>query len=338
MTGHEFIASARQSKWIAKQAVGALLLWQAQDATRGASENSAIKLPYLVNPKNLLDSRNGGAANDLRYSPNGRYLMAASRGSSSLGVWDFADNRWISRKFGYIADSQATYQPIGFSNDSTLYFYAKQRIIYPKQHGAEKQNFEESIDGTICPTDIVAERVVDGSNAFTTANIFKDGQYAEPFRLLSDGETFACLKHRGGPVSFSGTETLEILPLKGGPPLQSWEIKEWLQDFSCSLDGRQFATTGEHNGEIMIFRRGVAEPIVLDIPNHDSISHSAFSPDGSLFAACGWGGDVFLWDARNLTFRKTLYGFDEWNQSATFSPDSKTLATVNGKVVKFWRM
>ncbi|MEO7720124.1 MAG: WD40 repeat domain-containing protein [Capsulimonas sp.] len=311
--------------------VGDLRLWGTRGSIFGDIAADPLTTPYLGIQRDKYNPIAAtGPCTDIRFSPNSRYVMAANP-TSSFGIWDTVEKRWIyHRPLSQVIMSKERCAPIGFSADSSLCYYAV--IQEGKPTEVQRKNWKQPYQ-----TDIIVQRISDGVVVGRLNDFLKDRVWPVKFRLLSDSKTLACLTNNDGPTTGDGPGLLKLLNITNGATLESWPIKRVRQDFSASQDGRQFATTGGNNGRMIVFNRGVVKPSVVNIPNGDSISHSAFSPDGTQIAACGWGGDIFVWDAHSLKPRKIIFGFDRFAMGVTFSPDSKTLAVASVLSVKFWK-
>ena len=67
----------------------------------------------------------------------------------------------------------------------------------------------------------------------------------------------------------------------------------------------------------------------------DGVRSVAFSPDGTTVASGGLGHAVKLWDVQTGSLKRTL---EETGPPVVFSPDGKTLATVDGfkNTIRLW--
>ena len=145
-----------------------------------------------------------------------------------------------------------------------------------------------------------------------------------------DGKTIATL-HYGGTLHLWDVETGEYthtLPTR------------WGECIAFSPDGKTIATGGHYYSDDYTVRLWNVPPARVNTHTlgeyTGEVTRIAFSPDGKTIATDGLlFNDVFLWDVTTRTKKKT---FERrfTSGSVPFSPDLKTIATIDDETVRLW--
>jgi RNA polymerase sigma factor (sigma-70 family) len=72
--------------------------------------------------------------------------------------------------------------------------------------------------------------------------------------------------------------------------------------------------------------------------NRDLIGNIAFSPDGKVVAAGGYGGSIFLYDAMTGRRRRQFQALTGQFTGLAFAPDGETLATASSQTIQIWNL
>lgn len=124
-------------------------------------------------------------------------------------------------------------------------------------------------------------------------------------------------------------------PTPYGPLIKLLETPDRVHDIEYSPKGSLLAAGFGWNakGGVRIWRTSDYS-VVADLDLGDNnIERVSFSPDGTLFAAAGWDGDIFLWKVGAWTDRKKVLSKLEDAKSLSFSPDSRSLMVATEELV-----
>ncbi len=102
-------------------------------------------------------------------------------------------------------------------------------------------------------------------------------------------------------------------------------------DVAFSPDGSLLATAYGWNkeGGVKIWHvadRSVVASLIVGTGEHADVRRVAFSPDGRLFAAANWDGNVMLWTVGSWNAYKTVLAHRGSPTSLSFAPDNSKLA------------
>jgi len=119
-----------------------------------------------------------------------------------------------------------------------------------------------------------------------------------------------------------------------GPPealIGKLDCPDRVIDVAFSPDGRLLAAGYGWNkeGGVRIWSvadRSVVASLVAGAGEHADVRRVASSPDGKLFAAANWDGDVMLWLVGSWESYKTILRHRGSPMALSFSPDSSKLA------------
>jgi len=137
--------------------------------------------------------------------------------------------------------------------------------------------------------------------------------------------------------------TLRLWDAYTGQTTASISCDNSISSVVFSPDGRTLATAC-FNGHVTLWNRSESELknlLTLEQPPFLQWDSLAFSPDGHTLAIGGGQyhnpGEVVLWDKETRRIRATLKGHTNQIRDIAFSPDGKTIATVNyDRTVRLW--
>jgi WD40 repeat protein len=113
--------------------------------------------------------------------------------------------------------------------------------------------------------------------------------------------------------------------------LAKLDCPDRVKDVAFSADGRLLAAGfgwNEQGGARIwnVADHKVVAMLIVGKGDDANIERIAFSPDGKLFAAANWNGDVLLWTVGSWNSHKTILDNRGSPKSLSFSPDSTKLA------------
>ena len=162
-----------------------------------------------------------------------------------------------------------------------------------------------------------------GLNVAKLKTIPSPGKETAGIALSSDGKMLACGNY--------GDDSVYLLDVAGGSVTATLKGHTApVTSLAFSPNGALLASTGTVNlppkkdGSVRIWDVKTGQQLAVFKTN--GIRHLTFSPDGALLAGAG-GGDpvqVFLWDTRSASEKKTLKGVFS---HASFSPDANLIAS-----------
>lgn len=292
---------------------------------------SLAKTTRQINAENIdritsLARWGDGNVNDLKYTPNGKYLITAT----SIGIYVYNTSNYSLRQ--YIDTKTAIYK-IDISPDGSLIaastvnkvlFYSVEKGIPEKEIKAITHGLTFSPDGKTLATGT--------QGAFVQLWNVKDGTLIRSFEESDDFYNTIAFSPDGKLIATGGNAT-RIWKLDGtklysqGPHVSGGST----DSLFFSPDGKFLAESADglrlwkvkDNGELTLFRKiaFVTYPLTKVI---------SISPNGKYLAA-GTTQGLFVWDMdRGATILKVSM---EWNFTSgiSWSPDSKFIALSSNK-------
>jgi hypothetical protein len=300
-------------------------------------------LPHFPGPVRTILSGRSTAPGQLRFSADGRFLVAVGESTTEVTGWNLekgtCHRRAVAgeyvRSLAALPDGRVAYVP----------WNGRVIVLDSEEVSADllcDLGSPHVLGGTISPdgTTLVA--------ADHTRIMFRDLQARQVVRSIPlpqapgsplasvlefapDGRTLACAVHSGG---------LRILETATGAPCgpdlpftHRARLAAFRPDGSllAAVDGEY----GQFPGRLRLWRWPSRE----SVPVPDALAQVralAFSPDGRLLAT-SYHGSVTLWDAEDVRPLVAFSWHPDWINGIAFSPDGQWLATgAQDDLVKLW--
>ncbi len=124
--------------------------------------------------------------------------------------------------------------------------------------------------------------------------------------------------------------------------LQLWNIETKqiikkinnIKDFTLSPDGKMIALRSNSYKGVKLWNMDTMKYISEPLASSQEIAHLAVSPDGNILAFVNKDNNIILWDVKTgKPIGKPLFGHNNQILSIIFSPDGKTLASLDGYLI-----
>ena len=289
--------------------------------------------------------------NDLRFSPDGRWLLSASWDSTAR-IWDPGNGRMVATLTSPAGTTDrlwaAAFSPCG----KTLATGGTGKVVQLWDLGKRRPTL--ALRGHLSTVHAVAfspdGKVLASASEDRTVRLWRitrsgttDTPGAADLRVLRGHEatvTGVAFSPDGQVVaSASRDRTVRLWRVVDGSAIRSLtghEDRVWSVAFSP--DGKTLASAS-WDKTVRLWR--VTDGTLLStLRGHQGPIYSVrFSADGRLVVSASGDHSVRLWSARDGQLLSTVKNNDDWAFSAALSPDGKTLASGNGdKNIKIWRV
>lgn len=133
--------------------------------------------------------------------------------------------------------------------------------------------------------------------------------------------------------------------VNGIDSLQLWNIETKkiikeinnIKDFTLSPDGKMIALWSDSDKGVKLWNMDTMKYISQPLASSQEIVLLAFSPDGNILAFVNKDNNIILWDVKTgKPIGKPLFGHNHKIESIIFSPDGKTLASLDGSNLRLW--
>ena len=294
------------------------------DWLRGKRADAAppARAASVEQPMLMLDTGGHMAMiNGIAFTPDGRQLVSASE-DKTIRVWDLASGKTVRTIRGESAPGHAgkvfamALSPDGkwlaaggwmdksvvrvpSRGDIRLYEFASGKLV------ALLKGHENGVIGLAFSSD--GRKLISGSTD-STAILWDTGSLSRAGTGIRSGAR--------------GTEPKLLHRLEGH--------KDDIYAVGFSTDGSR-AVTGSFDHDLRLWRVADGNEIAHMTGHGDKVQSLAMSPDGTV-ASGDWSGEIWLWDARDGKFLRTLRTPSTGVGSLSFSADGRLLLAASGSV------
>jgi WD40 repeat protein/serine/threonine protein kinase len=253
-----------------------------------------------------------GAFDSVAFSPDGKTLAVADRGSKSVRFWDLAEKKWLGSLPVGTSTARLHYSPDGrmlalLHPDGAQLWDVTRRVHLQTFAGHTFRNYSS-------PTD--------ESEAMTALAFSPDG------RLLA-----TC--GRDGTAKLHDVRSGKTLRTLTAVPA-GYSFGSGLYDLAFSPDGEHLITAGTQ-GSLKLWEVSTGREERSLLGHSDDITCVAVSPDGTRVASGGSVVQIKVWDATAGPTQSMLSG-RRLLSSPTFSPDGTMLAFSSGGGAEVWQL
>jgi WD40 repeat protein len=257
----------------------------------------------------------------LAFSPDGKIIAGVATSSMTVELWDATSGKKLASLAGHTSEVNA----VRFSPDGKILASAGGDGV--RLWGVPSGPVPTSAGAGATPVAVAS--VPQSATAITPANAARvkqagiwDKANVEFALYTPDGKTL---------LSFSGT-TMHLLDPSTLEETGTIETREQASQGELSNDGTKLAVAAYDGASVWSLdgRR-------LTSMNADQTKCAVFSPNQKLLVTCV-GGVAKVWDGSNGSELRTLPGASDIMEAAAFTPDGKTLVTVDESDagVGFW--
>ncbi|BAZ40571.1 WD-40 repeat protein [Calothrix sp. NIES-4101] len=306
-----------------------------------SSSDGSIKLWNTENGKLLKTlKQHRGWVTHLSLSPDGKTLASAGA-DRTVKLWDFATGDLLKNLKGH----KGNVRSVAFRPDGKILASGSEDNsikLWNLENGQELETIQEyrtsiwsvvfSPDGKTlaalgADSTIKLQRVDNIKDVSTDIQVLKGHQgRIWSVAFSPDGKTLA---------SGSVDETVKLWNLE--TKVDTYASGNNLISVSISPDGKLIASAGNQG---MIELRDMQNKQLLFTFKHEpnkAIRSIRFSTNGKFLASASDDKTVRLWDVKNRRLFQTLVDGYRYS-SVRFSPDGKTIATKNSKIIKLWNI
>lgn len=272
----------------------------------------------------------------LAFSPDG--TMLASGGSeNTLILWDMTGGFPIGQAI--TKQNDPVVMAVAFSPDgktlalgtwlNTIALWSmstRQKVGQPQELDVNPTRMVFALDGKS-----LAVGGTDGTVILWDMNTHHS--IGQPFAELTNRVTNVALSPNGiilGAVDNGGSFILWNVITR--QPL----LRGMARSLAFSPDGK-LTSTGDENDTITLWDVNGSKPIAQLLKGIHSPAYSlAFSPDGKILVSGHEDGTLIMWDVGTRQMMGHPMVANEEAQSATFSPDNRTLTTLGSSGIQLW--
>lgn len=248
------------------------------------------------------------APREVRFTPNGRFLVTGANASGHLVIWDtknWRKVREINSGTDWVFTMDVSPDGKSFATGST----DGKIILWNLATGAKRRTMHDLTDQIIAIACSPKRGLVASCQMNPTILI----------RSVADGRTVTKWG-KGG---------------QGSPPFGNYPQAVSL---AFSPDGRLLAAGG-YTGDIALYNTSTWKPIRTLRGHTSTVWAVAFSPDGNYLASGSQDETAALWDVRTGSRRIVFKGHKSIIRGIAVSPDGRTVATTGwDHDARLWRV